>query len=525
LRGLFFCLIFFSLLGPEKEKEREELIRLPRTYKHWLAVSGFAEYEPDPDYQHAPEEVYEQFLDLKFGIRIHWGIYTVMGLIDTSWPFLFLPSEQKQAYQEAYKTWNPSGFDAKQWLDFFQRAGVRIFAFTAKHHEGFSMYDTRARVVRRVRWIGEGAPKIEKCNLAYSIMESAFARDVVRELVDEAHRRGVWVDLYFSLPDWYDADFRPYGFHPLSCWKKYFHPVKYGWIPNKRLELFPLFAHRLERFDPVYNWRSWCKEVAFPRFAPAPGEEEKQRMMARLRTQLLELAVKYQPEMLCLDLWLGGEVWLELKQIIKEVRRAHPRVMFRVRGIGNYGDYFTPERAIPGRRKKTIMTWMVIYPLARSFAYDPDPAQYKGARWMIHNLIDVVSKGGVFMPAIGPDAEGRFHPEAVQQFEEVGRWLEINGEAIYYTRPWKYWREGNEIRFTRSKDKKYVYALVLGELKKEFRSRYLSPLAGSEIYLLGYPKPLKWKRQEGELVVEIPKQVVLNPPCSYAWVLKLKVGQ
>ena len=78
------------------------------------------------------------------------------------------------------------------------------------------MFDTRTRVRNRVHWTAPGGSKIEDCDLAYSIMETPFRRDVVRELTVAAHKRNIKIDLYFSHSDWYDADFRPYGWHPLQ---------------------------------------------------------------------------------------------------------------------------------------------------------------------------------------------------------------------------------------------------------------------------------------------------------------------
>ena len=76
------------------------------------------------------------------------------------------------------------------------------------------MFDTRTRVRQRVNWTAPGGPKIEPCDLAYSIMETPFRRDIIKELCDSAHKRDIKIDFYFSHPDWYDADFRPYGQDP-----------------------------------------------------------------------------------------------------------------------------------------------------------------------------------------------------------------------------------------------------------------------------------------------------------------------
>jgi hypothetical protein len=101
-------------------------------------------------------------------------------------------------------------------MDLFRESGMKMFAFTTKHHEGFSMFDTKTRVRQRANWIAPGGPALEGCDLAYSIMESPFRRDVVKGLCDAAQKRGIKIDLYFSHLDWYDAYFRPYVYHPLQ---------------------------------------------------------------------------------------------------------------------------------------------------------------------------------------------------------------------------------------------------------------------------------------------------------------------
>ena len=145
-------------------------------------------------------------------------------------------------------------------------------------------------------------------------------------------------------------------------------------------------------------------------------------MMTRHRQQLEELLTRYGPiDMLCLDMWLGARVWPQLRETIKLARKLQPNVMLRARGIGNYGDYYTPEGFVPGNPENTAMPWFVIYPLGRSFSYEPDPAQHKGGRWIVRNLVDAVAKGGGFMVGIGPDALGRFHPTADREPAGSGR--------------------------------------------------------------------------------------------------------
>ena len=198
---------------PQKAQAPELLQGFPPSM---LKDEPYIEATPIPEYHWASASAYEAFQDMKFGIRIHWGIYSIWHRGAESWPFLPMSFADRQTYNNLYKTWNPTGFDADAWMDDFTESGLKMFAFTSKHHEGFSMFNTKTRVRSRADWTTAGGPRIESCDLAYSIMETPFRRDVVKELCDAAHKRDIKIDLYFSHPDWYDADFRPYVAHPLQ---------------------------------------------------------------------------------------------------------------------------------------------------------------------------------------------------------------------------------------------------------------------------------------------------------------------
>ena len=471
-------------------------IALPKNDSQYKASKGYVEEVPLAGYQHASAAAYEAFRDLKYGVRIHWGIYAAAGDADPSWPFLKRSYAQKQSYNELYKTWNPNGFDAEEWMQTFQDDGMKMFAFTAKHHEGFSMFDTRTRVKRRADWTAPGGPVLEDCDLAYSIMETPFHRDVVKEVCDAGRRHGLAVDLYFSNPDWYDADFRPYISHPVEVAK---HP-----------------GNGQSSLDP--------KGLVFEN-APAPTPEERARMMTRYRQQLTELLTHYgKIDMLCLDMWLGKEVWPAMRDTMFALRKLQPDVMLRARGIGNYGDYYTPERFVPGGKENTEMPWFVIYPLGTSFAYDPNAKAYKGGEWIVRNLIDTVAKGGNFMVAVGPDGNGRFSPTALENLKTAGDWLKVNGESIYATRPYLRFHEGADLRFTRSKDEKFVYIISLKWPGGTLRTKQVKPQPGSIIRMIGSSRDLQWHQDGDELSIEMPAEMEdeSKRPCKQAYAFKVE---
>jgi len=180
-------------------------------------ASPAAEQKVELDYRHASPQAVEAWRDMKYGLRIHWGVYSKLGL-EASWA---LAREHKNDlewqgwYHNLYKTFNPSEFYAEEWAELMVRSGLKFFVFTTKHHDGFSMFKTKTKVKRRFIYTGPNAGKIEECDLHYSIMETPYNKDIVGELVVACRKRGLGIGLYFSHIDWYDADFRLDQWNPL----------------------------------------------------------------------------------------------------------------------------------------------------------------------------------------------------------------------------------------------------------------------------------------------------------------------
>jgi alpha-L-fucosidase len=335
-------------------------------------------------------------------------------------------------------------------------------------------------------------------------METPFRRDIVKELCDAAHKRDMKIDLYFSHPDWYDADFRPYMCHPFQ-------------VPSSKSWMFPGDLKMTQQLlgDHIVDVRD-------------PTDAEVKRMMERHRAQLLELLTNYgKIDMMCLDMWLGSRVWPEMRTTLLKMRAIQPDVMLRDRGIGNYGDYYTPERVVPGLREASAKPWLSIYPLGTDFSYESDAGKYKGTPWIVHTLVDTVAKGGGLQIGVGPSDHGMFHPEAIRQMKGAGRWLKVNGEAIYATRPrdGALWSEGEKVRYTRSKDRRFVYAILTEWPGTRIVLQTIEPKAGTDVILLGSCAKLTWRfDSEHGTTVTLPEnlQLSINRPCEHAWSLRLE---
>ncbi|MCX6992035.1 MAG: alpha-L-fucosidase [Kiritimatiellaeota bacterium] len=454
----------------------------------------------DDNYVHAGQAALERFWDWKFGIRIHWSVYSITGNGPESWPLTAgyngTPTFRAQ-YEELYKWWNPSHFDANDWTDLMQRAGLRFFSFTTKHHDGFSLFATRTKVRRRRVHIGPDAWKIVPCNLHYSIMESPFKRDIVKELVRAARRRDLGVSLYFSHIDWFDSDFR------------------------------------------IDQW-NYQRDSAYTRQSDPAGFA---RMTARHREQLRELCTNYGPiDMLSLDMNFPPDAGIDrdLIETVKLMRRIQPAMLIRQRGIGPYGDYATPEGYVPVSAANAAdgcssasgaveqRPWKVIFPGGKHFSHVWND-EYKPASWIIETLADVAAKGGVFQVGYGPGPDGRFDAQIVSRLEETGDWLKVNGEGIYATRPYRVVGEGAEVRYTRSKDGKHVYAIMLRWPAPQFGMqlclRQVRARPGSAIRMLGRKEPLRWKQDHQTLRIELPEDLrdEAKRPSHYASIFKIAV--
>jgi len=422
----------------------------------------------------------EWFQDQRFGLFMHWGIYSNLGCIE-SWPMSWAdrewsnPSvktyeemvEFRKKYRSQIYNFTPTQFDPEQWAQVAKHAGMKYVVFTTKHHDGFCMYDTKLSDFR-----------ITSPRCPFSKSPRA---DVAKEVFNAFRKEGFGIGAYFSKPDWQNEGY---------------------WDPDRPA------MDRNPNYDVFKEPERWENFVRFT------------------HGQVNEICSNYGP----LDiLWLdGGQVQkanrqdIRMDQLVAAARKLQPNliVVDRTAG-GKHENYRTPEQEVPD--KPLPYVWESCITMGTHWSFKPND-NYKSTRQLIHLLVDVVAKGGNLLLNIGPQPDGQLPPEAVKRLNEIGDWMAINAKAIHSTRAIEPYKEGR-VALTRKGD--IVYAIYLaadGEDGPPARIELskIRPRDGASVTMLGSDEKLTWKPVGEGFVLDIPGKLNQNPPCKAAFVIKFQ---
>jgi alpha-L-fucosidase len=249
-----------------------------------------------------------------------------------------------------------------------------------------------------------------------------------------------------------------------------------------------------------------------------------------MKPQLKELLEKYDPAVL----WFDGEwipEWTEEqgKELYNWLRAMKPDLIINNRvgkgrqgmqGMNAYahaaGDFGTPEQEILEGTSDT--DWESCMTMNDSWGFKKNDLNWKSSKMLIDNLIDIAAKGGNYLLNVGPESTGLIPQASVERLAEMGKWLNVNGEAIYATKARKQYKEGDQVRFTVSKDDQFTYAIITGHKDYKVLLQSVKPAAGSKVRMLGVKSPLPWKMVGDQVEIQLP----LKLPTDYAWVLKIQ---
>ena len=411
-----------------------------------------------PTEQHVLNKL-NKWQDLKFGVLLHWGLYSVPGIVE-SWSICdedWITRDTTQTYQQ-YKDWywrlakqlNPTRFDPTQWARVMKDAGMKYMIFTTKHHDGFCMFDSKYDDFSIARYAFKDNPK----------------RDVLKYVLQAFRDRGFMLGTYFSKPDWHSQDY---------WWDVY--PTKRGRNVNYDIKKWPWRWNRYKQF--VYN--QMCEITDPQRYGNV--------------------------DILWLD---GGWVCKENNQdidmlhIAGGVRRNQPGLLIVDRTIGGaYENYQTPERTVP--EKQIPHPWESCIPLSDDWGWVSRP-HWKTPEKVISTLMEVVAKGGNLVLGVGPTPEGLIQPEAVARLEAIGRWLRANGLAIYNTVATKNYHSGS-LWFTASKDGRTLYALYPSQPGNDapLTLSWSGNVPKGKVVLIGKGLKLKTSVQGENVTVTLPR--------------------
>ncbi|HEG44745.1 MAG TPA: alpha-L-fucosidase [Phycisphaerales bacterium] len=385
----------------------------------------------------------------RFGMFIHWGLYAVpagvYGDRDNHAEWILTKAQiPVHEYEKYAQQFNPIKFNADQWVSMAKDAGMKYIVITSKHHDGFCLWNSK---------VGD-----------YDIMDrTPYKKDILKALSKACKKHGIKLCFYHSIMDWHHTDYLPR--------------------------------------------RKWEKRSA--------EGADMQRYIKYMKAQLKELVTEYDPELL----WFDGEwenTWTheEGVKLYNYVRSLKPDIIINNRvdkgrkgmqGLtkeGDFaGDFGTPEQEVPAGGLSGI-DWESCITMNGHWGYCAADKNFKSTKYLIHQLIEITSKGGNYLLNIGPTSEGLFPPESVERLAEMGKWMRVNGESIYATKagPFKSLSWG---KCTQKDGKLYMHVfdwpedgkLVVPGLKNHVKKAYLLGVKAST---------LKVTRDKENVVVYVP---------------------
>jgi len=433
---------------------------------------------------------------MKFGLLMHWGPYSQWGIVE-SWSICSEDEgwcarksdnyvEYKKEYENLQSTFNPTKFDPNKWAEAAAGAGMKYVVFTTKHHDGFCMFDSKYTDY-----------KITGTKTPFHTQPKA---NVTLEIFNAFRDKGLWAGAYFSKPDWHSP---------------------YYWWPN--------FAtpDRNVNYDVTKYPERWENFVQYT------------------QNQIRELMSDYGP----LDiLWLDGG-WvrtltnaeisryindpgykfmhvqsqdIRMDELVQKAREKQPGLIVVDRAVpGKNQNYLTPENRVP--ETELPYPWESCIISGGGWSFTPD-AKYKSVREAVHLLVDVVAKGGNLLLNVAPGPDGEWQQGAYDLLAGIGDWMEVNSSALYGCSARAPYKRG-DVCVVDGADGS-VYAIVLASEDElappaSITVPGVTPTPGSAIRMLGDDRPLQWRADGSDVVIELPEALRNALPCAHAWTLRI----
>ncbi|MEO6520645.1 MAG: alpha-L-fucosidase [Mucilaginibacter sp.] len=335
--------------------------------------------------------------DARFGMFIHWGVYSVPGGMYKGHPMTkggaeWIMNRSKipvAEYQQYAKQFNPTKYNADAWVKMAKNAGMKYIVITAKHHDGFALFKSKA----------------SKWNM---VDATPYGKDILKPLAAACKKYGIKLGFYYShAQDWNN----PGG----SAARKV---TTEGWPNPDSAKIDAYTEAHTGHWDPAQTTRSmgdYMDQVSVPQ-------------VKELLTNYGDVAV----------LWWDTPTDMtdEFAAKLNNVLKLQPNIITndRLKRPNYFGDYKTPEQKIPDLSELDGKDWETCMTMNGSWGYKSYDHNWKSNEKLIRNLVDIASKGGNYLLNIGPKADGAFPDEAIKSLQVIGKWMKVNGEAIYGTK-------------------------------------------------------------------------------------------
>ncbi|MBI5914183.1 MAG: alpha-L-fucosidase [Bacteroidetes bacterium] len=397
--------------------------------------------------------------EARFGLFIHWGLYAVpageWGGKTSYGEWIRHTAEiPLETYDQFVGKFNPVKFNAEAWVQLAKNAGMKYIVITSKHHDGFSIFDSK--------------------QTDFDIMSTPFKRDILKELADACQREGIKLCFYHSIMDWHHPDYlprRPWETKRSVKRAKYDRYVDYMKAQLKELCTNYGEAPHVLWFDGEWE-NTWNSERG---------------------TDLYNYVRNLKPNIL-----------------INNRVGADRDGMAGLTQQGKFGgDFGTPEQEIPATGLPGV-DWESCMTMNGNWGYNRADKNFKSTRELLQNLADIASKGGNFLLNVGPTAEGVFPEESVNRLKEMGNWMKQNSESIHGTQasPLGSFEWGRvTMRQVGDNTKLYLHIFEAPRDGKLVLHGVANTPMGAQFLAHPLLQGLKIDRQDDALIVELPKNL------------------
>ncbi|NQX38314.1 alpha-L-fucosidase [Pedobacter steynii] len=414
--------------------------------------------------------------EARFGLFLHWGLYSI-----GEWNgkpqkgnehFMFAERIPLKTYAAIGESFNPVKFNAEEWVKYAKAAGMKYIVITAKHHDGFAMFNSPSDTFNIVK-------------------ATPFHHDPMKDLALACKKYGLKMCFYYSLGrDWASPD---------ATW-----------------------AHEGSKSGNTWD------------FPDEKVKDYNKYIENKVKPQLRELLTQYGPIGVIWFDTPEGTTPAQSESLRKLILSLQPNCIVNSRVGNGFGDYAVSEQKILAGAE--LKPWESCITMSGKWGFSKFDKAWKSPELLVRNLVEIVCKGGNLLLNIGPNSLGEFPDQSIQNLSAIGHWMKLNGEAIYGTKPWSSLNEyalnatdnhkdvmgksGNDFTSKKISPDLYfnqkgnhIYVFARSWTATEIVSETLGQIKNiKDITLPGSKEKVKWEMKADRLIISLPEQAIPEIP-------------